>query len=161
MLAFFHKNINMFTFSRLKKMNLTLLQSENEILRPLPFPQYSHHFCHAYLCARADTASRNQALHPDRSHWKCLSLRDQCNDFCYNVLRLCNAVWSRRFEAGCIVERMWHWYFTHFKLFYFPNIIGLVQRIIYIHIYIYIYVCVCVFWYKLIHFKCFPGYTLF
>ncbi len=24
----------------------------------------------------------------------------------------------------------WHLYFTHFKLFYFPNIIGLVQRIV-------------------------------
>ncbi len=24
----------------------------------------------------------------------------------------------------------WHWYFTHFKLFYFPNVIGLVQRIV-------------------------------
>ncbi len=24
----------------------------------------------------------------------------------------------------------WHWYFTHFKLFYFPNVIGLVQWIV-------------------------------
>ncbi len=65
--------------------------------------------------------------------------------------RLCNAVWSRRF-GGCVVEQ-WHWYFTLFKLFYFPNIKGLVQRIvrfeyayhytpnIYIYIYIYIYMC--------------------
>ncbi len=59
--------------------------------------------------AHADTASINQALHPNHSHWKRLYLRDQCNDSCYNVPRLCNAVWSRRFGAG-------------FKLFYFPNI---------------------------------------
>ncbi len=37
--------------------------------------------------------------------------------------RLCNAVWSRRFGAA-----QWHRYFTHFKIFHFPNIIGLVQR---------------------------------
>ncbi len=80
-----------------------------------------------YLRAHAVTASINQALHPNRSLWKRLSSRDQCSDSCYNVLRLCNAVWSRRFGAGCVVEQ-WHWYFTHFKLFYFPIIIGLVQR---------------------------------
>ncbi len=76
-----------------------------------------------YIHARADTASLNQALHPNRSHWKRLSLRDQCNDSCYNVPRQMLWSWLR-----CWVQ--WHWYFTQFELFYFPNIIELVQRII-------------------------------
>ncbi len=71
-------------------------------------------------------------------------------------------LWSRCCWA------QWHWYSTHFKLFYFPNIIGLVQRIVRfvmrtepktsyrtvqneytyrytpnIYTYIYIYICVC------------------
>ncbi len=78
-----------------------------QILRSLSFPQYSHIFvAHCtYLHACADTASINRPeLHQNCSQWKRLSLRDQCNDSCYNVPRLCNAVWSRRFEAGCVVE---------------------------------------------------------
>ncbi len=51
--------------------------------------------------------------------WSVQWLLPQC------VPRLCNAVWSR---LHCWAQ--WHWYFTQFKLFYFPNIIGLVQRIV-------------------------------
>ncbi len=57
-----------------------------------------------------------QDRHPNRSHWKRRSLHDQCNDSCYNVPRLCNAVWSRRFGAGCIVEHSgtaWWYIFGH------------------------------------------------
>ncbi len=46
---------------------------------------------------------------------------------CAAALQRCmeQTLWSRlRCWAQC------HWYFTHFKLFYFPNIIGLVQRIV-------------------------------
>ncbi len=80
-----------------------------------------------YLRARADTASINQALHPNSSHWKCLSLHDQCNDSCYNVRRLCNTVWSSLFGAGCVVERSGT-DISHTFIFF--NIIGLVQRIV-------------------------------
>ncbi len=69
----------------------------------------------AYLRACADTASIN----PNRSQWKRLSWRDQCNDSCYNVLRLCNGIVE---HSGTDI--------SHTKLFYFPNIIGLVQRIV-------------------------------
>ncbi len=58
----------------------------------------------AYLRACADATRINEALHPNRSHWKHLSLRDQRNDSWYNEPRLCNAVWSRRFGACCVVE---------------------------------------------------------
>ncbi len=85
--------------------------------------------CCTYLCALADTASINQALHQNRSHWKHLSSRDQCNDSCYYVLRLCNAVWIRRFGAGRVVERSGT-DISHTLSSYFQNIIGLVQRIV-------------------------------
>ncbi len=46
---------------------------------------------------------------------------------CTAALQPCmeQMLWSR---MHCWVQ--WHWYFTHFKLFYFPIIIGLVQRIL-------------------------------
>ncbi len=46
---------------------------------------------------------------------------------CAAALQRCmeQTLWSR---LRCWAQ--WHWYFTHFKLFYFPNIIGLVRRII-------------------------------
>ncbi len=114
---FFHKNITYSPSLVLKNWLLLYFSVKNK-------SSVCYHFLNiriifamrcVYIHARADTASLNQALHPNRSHWKHLSLRDQCNDSCYNVPRLCNAV-------------EWHWYFTQFKLFYFPNIIELVQR---------------------------------
>ncbi len=46
---------------------------------------------------------------------------------CAAALQRCmeQTLWSR---LRCWAQ--WHWYFTHFKLFYFPNIIGLVRRIV-------------------------------
>ncbi len=69
----------------------------------------------SFLASRSCWHREYQALPPNRSHWKRLSL--QC---CMEQM-----LWSR---LRCWAQ--WHWYFLHFKLFYFPNIIGFVQRII-------------------------------
>ncbi len=81
-----------------------------------------------YLRTRADMASINQALHMNRSHWKAplftWSVRWLLLQ-CAAALQRCmeQTLWSR---LCCWAQ--WHWYFTHFKIFYFPNIIGLVHR---------------------------------
>ncbi len=76
----------MFTFSGFKKLTFALAWKPNP-----PSAIISSIYASFLPCARADVASINQALHPNRSHWKRLSLRDQCNDSCY-VPRLCKTV---------------------------------------------------------------------
>ncbi len=86
-----------------------------------------YHFLN--ICIICNAASINQALHPNRSHWTRLSLWSvqwlllQCAAALQRCME--QTLWSR---LCCWAQ--WHWYFTHFMLFYFPNIIGLVQRIV-------------------------------
>ncbi len=88
----------------------------------------------------------------------------------------CYVIWAAFLSAVALRTL----YFTHFKLFYFPNVIGLVQRIVRfvmrtelkasyrtvqyeyayrytsnIHIYIYVCVCVCKHILYLIYYKSF------
>ncbi len=69
----------------------------------------------SFLPSRSCWHREYEALPPNRSHWKRLSLQCCMEQMLWSRLRY----WTQ-----------WHWYFLHFKLFYFPNIIGFVQRII-------------------------------
>jgi len=91
----------MFTFSGFKRLTFTLgyFSVKTAIISSI--------FASFLPCvrARADTASINQTLLQNRSHWKRLSSRDRCSDSCYNEPRLCNVVWSRCFGAA-----QWHFH---------------------------------------------------
>ncbi len=94
--------------------------------------QFSHNFCRALrILSRScwhgeyKPGSRPEplAVKAPLFTWsvQCLLLQ------CAAALQRCmeQTLWSR---LRCWVQ--WHKYFTHFKLFYFPNIIELFQRII-------------------------------
>ncbi len=71
----------------------------------------------AYLRACADATRINEALHPNRSHWKHLSLRDQRNDSSWYNEPDTTLYGADALEHAALLS----------MLFYFPIIIWLVQ----------------------------------
>ncbi len=57
-----------------------------------------------------------------------LSTNCNTNILIFNMTRATK--WMQMGQMWLRCWAQWHWYFTHFKLFYFPNVLGLVQRIV-------------------------------
>ncbi len=78
----------------------------------------TYHFSYA-LHVPSRSCWRDEALHPNRSLAVKASLYVIGE---VTLATMCCGSAATLYGAGCWVQ--WHWYFTHFKLFYFPIIIG-------------------------------------
>ncbi len=90
--------------------------------------------CHNFLniCIIFASRSRWRSEYKPGSSPEPLALNAPLFTWSVQWLLLQCATALQRFMEQTLWSRLhWaHWYFTHFKLFYFPNIIGLVQRLV-------------------------------
>ncbi len=104
---------------------LYLAWKPNPLVRS--FPQYSQSFLPHAACTFALVLTRE---YKSGSSPEPLALKAPLITWSVQWLLLQCAAALQRCMEQTLCWSQWHWYFSHFNLLYFPNIVGLIQRIV-------------------------------